>query len=171
VDTGDAPVEIDFYGGYKAELAKGVGFDVGVLQYWYPGSKLDRIADDAETTEVYGALTYGPATLKYSHSLTTLFGFPDSKNSGYLDLSATFDAGNGISVIPHVGRQRVRRNGDFSYTDYSVTVAKDYSGLTFSAAFVGTNAKDDDDDVFAYPSPSGKNLGRRGLVVAVKKVF
>ena len=45
------------------------------------------------TTEIYGALTYGPATLKYSHSVTNLFGTPTASNSGYLDLGATFDVG------------------------------------------------------------------------------
>lgn len=32
-----APVEMDFYGGYKANLAQDVPLDVGVLQYYYPG--------------------------------------------------------------------------------------------------------------------------------------
>lgn len=169
VDTDDTNLEVDFYGGYKTEVTPGVAIDVGLLQYWYPGNKLDRIAEDADTTELYMAVSYGPATLKYSHSLTTLFGFPDSEGSGYLDLSATFDAGNGISVTPHIGHQRVRHNGDFSYTDYSLSVAKDFYGMTFSAAVVGTDAEDD--AFVAYPSPSGRNLGRTGLVVAVKKVF
>jgi uncharacterized protein (TIGR02001 family) len=166
VDTDDTGLEVDFYGGYKAELAPGVGFDVGLLQYWYPDNQLDRIADDANTTEAYAALSYGPATLKYSHSLTTLFGFPDSEGSGYLDLSATFDVGNGILVTPHVGRQRVRRNGAFSYTDYSLSVSKDVAGFILSGAFVGT-----DTDHAHYPSPANKNLGKNGLVVSVKKVF
>lgn len=171
VDAGDARVEIDIYGGYKGEIAKGIGFDVGLLQYWYPRNKLDRISpnEKAETTELYGAVTYGPATLKYSHALSTLFGFADSENSGYLDLSATFDVGGGFSVTPHVGHQRVRHNSFFSYTDYSLTVAKDVAGVTLSAALVGTDAEDG--AVLAYPSPSGKNLGRNGLVVAVKKTF
>ena len=32
-----APVEMDFYGGYKGELAPSVPFDLGVMQYYYPG--------------------------------------------------------------------------------------------------------------------------------------
>jgi uncharacterized protein (TIGR02001 family) len=171
VDTGDAPLEVDFYAGYKADLGQGTAFDVGLLQYWYPGNKLDRIPpnEKADTTELYAALLYGPATLKYSHALTSLFGFPDSEGSGYLDLSVALDAGNGITVTPHVGHQRVRNNGDFSYTDWSIAIAKDFAGLTVSAAVVGTDAEDN--GFVAYPSPSGRNLGRTGLVVAVKKAF
>ena len=48
-----------------------------------------------DTTELYVAGTWGPATLKYSHAVTNLFGFSDSKNSYYLDLNATFDIGLG----------------------------------------------------------------------------
>ncbi len=33
-----APIEMDFYGGYKTEIVKNVPIDVGVLQYYYPGS-------------------------------------------------------------------------------------------------------------------------------------
>ena len=96
---GDAGVEIDVYGGYKGEIVKDVGYDVGVLTYQYPGNDLPT---KAETTELYGALTYGPATLKYSHAVTNTFANADSKNSFYVDLSATFDVA-GFSVVPHVG--------------------------------------------------------------------
>ena len=170
-DTGSANVEIDFYGGYKGEIQKDFGYDVGLLQYWYPSNKLADIGlKNANTTELYGALTYGPATLKYSHSLTTLFGTPDSKGSGYLDLSASFDVGSGFTVAPHVGYQKVKHFSDGSYTDYSVTVSKDLAGFTLSGALVGTDAKEVG-GIPVYPSPDLKNLGKNGLVVAVKKTF
>ena len=174
---GNTAVEIDLYGGYKGEIAKDFGYDVGVLQYYYPGNKLKDIgAKNANTTEIYGALTYGPATLKYSHSLTPLFGFgnatDDSQGSGYLDLSANFDVGAGVTLTPHVGHQRVAGSGfsDFSYTDYSLTAAKDWAGFTWSGAIVGTDVKKNN-GVAVYASPDGKNLGKTALVVAVKKVF
>lgn len=175
VDTGSSPLEVDLYGGYKGEIQKDLSYDVGVLQYWYPGNKLRNLTTaNANTFEIYGAVTFGPATLKYSHSLTNLFGtvMPDgnSKGSGYLDLSATFDVG-GFSVVPHIGHQKIKNWSDGSYTDYSLTVSKDAAGFTWSGAIVGTDAKHDPADVFAYPSPSGKNLGRNGLVLAVKKTF
>ena len=109
---GDGKVEVDIYGGYKG-TAGPVAYDVGVLTYQYPSAALSV---SPNTTEIYGAATMGPATLKYSHALTNTFGFANSKNSGYLDLSATFDVGNGFTVVPHIGRQRIAGsgNGDFS---------------------------------------------------------
>ena len=172
LDTGSAPIEWDFYGGYKGEIAKDFSYDVGLLQYYYPSNHLSNIPNNysPNTLEAYGALTYGPATIKYSHSLTRLFGFQSSKGSGYLEAAATFDVGGGYSVTPHIGYQKVRHNSNYSYTDYSVTGAHDWFGLTFSAAIVGTDTKDIAGSP-AYVSPSNKNLGRTALVVAVKKTF
>ena len=149
---GGADVELDLYGGYKGSIVEGLGFDVGVLRYQYPGSELPV---SPNTTELYGALTYGPGTLKYSHSVTNLFGFDDSKGSGYVDLSAT----SSRLPFPH------------PYTDYSFTVAKDFSGFLVSAGVVGTDTKKIDGER-AYASPeNGKNLGKTALVAGVKYVF
>lgn len=158
---GDANVEIDLYGGYKGEIVKDVGFDVGVLTYQYPSNGLNP---SANTTELYGAVTYGPATLKYSHSLTNLFGFADSKNSGYLDLSAGFDVGDGLMVTPHIGYQKVANNSAATYTDYSLSLSKDFSGIVVSGGVYGT-------DTDAYVAPNGKNLGKAGVVVGLKYNF
>ncbi len=165
---GDAPAEIDVYGGYKGDIVKdSLTYDVGVLSYQYPGHKLSV---SPVTTEVYGALTFGPATVKYSHSLTNLFGFSDSKNSGYLDLSASFDVGGGVMLAPHVGYQKVSGNSDFSYTDVALGVSKDFSGLVVSATAVYADVKKLG-GVPAYVGPNGKNLGKAGVVLGVKYNF
>lgn len=168
VDTGSAPVELDLYGGYKGKISPSLGYDAGLLQYIYPGNRLARLARNANTLELYGALGFGAVTLKYSHSLTTLFGTPDSRGSGYWELNASFAVGHGVSVAPHIGHQRIRNWSAGSYTDYSLGVAKDMAGLTFSFALVATDAKADAGFV-AYPAPGGRNLGKSGLVWTVKK--
>ena len=162
---GDADVEVDIYGGYKTTFGA-FGADFGVLRYLYPNSRLG-FAPHPNTTEVYAAGTWGPATLKYSHAVTNLFGFADSKGSGYLDLSATFETGFwGLTVTPHVGHQRVRRNSAASYTDWSIALGKDFgNGLSASLAYVDT-------DTDAYVSPvNGRNLGSSTLVLGVKYSF
>ena len=171
---GDADVEWDVYAGYKGEISKELGYDVGVLGYLYPGAVTDAWTaagfKNPNTAEVYGALTYGPATLKYSHSVTNLFGTPDSKQSGYLDLSASFDVA-GLALTPHIGYQSVRHASDFSYTDYALTVSKDVAGFVLSAAIVGADTKSIN-GAKAYASPAnGKDLGRAGLVLGIKKTF
>jgi len=162
---GDAPVELDLYGGYKG-AAGGLAYDVGFLRYEFSGNKL---RPNANTNEIYGAVTYGIFTAKYSHALSNLFGFSASKNSGYLDLSATIDLGSGYSLVPHVGHQSVKGAGNskYAYTDYALTLAKDLgNGLTATAALIGTDAEKG-----AYVSPAGKQLGKTGAVVGLKYTF
>lgn len=158
---GDADVEVDIYGGYKTAFG-GVGLDVGVLRYLYPGSNL---AVNPDTTEVYIGGTWGPATLKYSHAVTNLFGFADSKNSYYVDLSATFDTGFwGLTFTPHVGYQKVKNNDPASYTDWSLTLAKEFMpGLVGSLSYVESD--------ITVPAPGGRNLGKGGAVLGVKYTF
>jgi uncharacterized protein (TIGR02001 family) len=159
---GGGNVELDVYGGYKFAMGD-LSYDLGALAYAYPGNKL---AVSANTTELYGAVTYGAFTAKYSHAITNLFGVATSKNSNYLDVSATFDLGNGLTVTPHIGNQFIK-NGD-SYTDLSVTVSKDYSGLVVSAALVGNTGLT---APYTLPGSGTKDLGRSGLVLSVKKNF
>ena len=161
---GDANVEVDLYGGYKGELAAGLGYDVGVLSYVYPSNKLPT---SANTTELYGAVTYGPATLKYSHAVTDTFGNPDSKNSYYVDLSAGFDLGNGLMLTPHIGYQGIKGPAKdlASYTDVALTLAKDFGGVQLSVSLVGTDADK------SFYTVKGKELGKAGLVVGLKTSF
>ncbi|HEX2547988.1 MAG TPA: TorF family putative porin [Ramlibacter sp.] len=172
--TDRGSVEVDLYAGYKGSIGAvdGLGFDVGGLYYWYVNNNLKRATgENANTFELYGALTYGPATLKYSHALTTLFGTPNSENSGYLDLSATFETGMwGITLTPHVGRQWIRNTGH--YTDYSLTAGKDLGdGLVVSLAVVGTNFEDRFGFPYTLVGSGSRDLGKTGLVLGVKKTF
>ena len=72
----DGKSEVDIYGGYKFETS-GVTYDLGVLAYQYPGNTLKNITsadlENANTTEVYGAATFGAYTLKYSNAVSNLF--------------------------------------------------------------------------------------------------
>lgn len=171
---GDADVEIDVYGGYKGEIAKDLSYDVGVLQYLYPSNKLNP---SANTFELYGAITSGPFTAKYSHATTNLFGFAKSKQSGYLDLSASFEIADGWSAAPHIGYQKVKGagNSNYSYTDFALTFSKEFKlkdagTVVPSIALVGTST-DKIGTSYAYSSPSGKNLGRGSVVLGVKYNF
>ena len=162
---GGADVELDLYGGYKGTIADGLSYDVGALRYVYPSNGLKPSAD---TQEVYGAITAGAFTIKYSHATSNLFGFADSSGSGYLDVTASFDLGNGYMLAPHVGHQRVagKGNGIYSYTDYALTLSKDFSGVVPSISLIGTDAQKG-----SYVAPNGKQLGRIGVVVGLKYNF
>jgi uncharacterized protein (TIGR02001 family) len=166
---GGGDVEWDIYGGKRGEIVKDVSYDVGILSYVYPSNGLGNVAGfaNANTTEIYGQIGYGPAYLKYSHTVTNLFGFVDSKNSGYLDLGANIDVAQGLTLNLHAGHQNVKNTSVASYTDWKIGLTKDFGVVTAAIAAIGTNA-----DKTAYASPvNGKFMGKNALVVSVSKTF
>jgi uncharacterized protein (TIGR02001 family) len=160
--------ELDLYGGYKFESG-GLAYDVGFLRYQYSGNNLSKLGEytNPNTNEVYAAATSGAYTFKYSYSLSTLFGYIGSKGSDYFDLSANYDMGSGITLTPHIGRAIIQGNGNVSYTDGSLTVAKDLGdGLSVTAAAVVTNAK-----ASFFNSYSNYATGKSAVVIGLKYGF
>ena len=179
-----APIEMDFYGGYKTEVG-GVALDGGLLQYYYstrgmPGSTTVATCQTAglrnacgvnpNTTEAYFAATYQFAMLKYSYALTDLFGIYDSKGASYIDLALNYDTGfEGITLNGHVGRQMIstKTDGvDYSYTDWKIGLTKDLGkGLNVAVAYIGTNAKQ------AAYYVGTKNSGKGTGFISLTKTF
>ena len=186
-----APIEMDFYGGFKKELiAEGFASDVGLLQYYYATSGISTASGyvNPNTTEIYVAqnATFGPVTgfLKFSYALSNTFGTASSTGSNYSDLTANYDTGfYGITVNGHFGFQKIA--GQYlnagaaspSYADWKLGLTKDFGGgLSASAAYVGTNVKSGVNaagvpNSYAYASPTGRNLGGQTGVVSLTKTF
>ncbi|MET3115805.1 uncharacterized protein (TIGR02001 family) [Undibacterium sp. GrIS 1.8] len=167
---GDGNIEWDIYGGKRGEIVKDVSYDVGFLSYVYPSNGLGSVPGfaNANTTEIYGQVGYGPVYAKYSHSVTNLFGFVDSKNSGYLDIGANVEVvpESGYTLNLHAGHQTVKNNSASSYTDWKIGVTKEFVGVTFSLAAIGTNA-----DEKLYFTPAGKFTGKTSVVFSALKSF
>ena len=150
---GTANVETDIYAGYKGEAGP-VAYDVGVLQYVYNGS-VARGAVRANTTELYVAGTIKMFTLKYSHVVSNaIFATPNSKNSGYLDLSASFPITDALAINAHVGHQIIKNTGGLgTYTDGKVEAAYDFgNGLALSGGATATDANK------GFYTPAGKKF-------------
>jgi hypothetical protein len=154
-----APVEMDFYAGFKKEIiGEGFASDIGVLQYYYPTNGLPSIGSisrssgqpyaaiqatarqasgtNPSTTEVYAAqnFTFGPVTgfAKISYALTPLFGIYNSKGSFYPDLTANYDTGYyGIALNAHIGYQGAASvNYTYQGTGYNFNYTDWKLGLT-----------------------------------------
>jgi uncharacterized protein (TIGR02001 family) len=175
-----ASLEADIYGGYKG-TAGPIGYDVGILTYNYPGSGKPSGNAKPDTTEVYGAVTWEFLTVKYSHSTGSLFGWtkPDgskTKGSGYLEVNAAFDLGNGFGLAGHVGHQSVKGLGNASYTDVKIGATKDVGIGVIGLAVSATNAKADCGNADAYcfvnaTTGSTYDAGKTRLVATFGKTF
>jgi uncharacterized protein (TIGR02001 family) len=139
--------EMDFYGGYAGEAA-GIGYDVGVLYYYYPGTD-----SSANTTEVYGKISYGPVSAKYSHTVSSKwFGVDGGRGTGYLEVNGSYEVMSGITLVGHVGTTQfssdAKAAGVVNYTDYKLGAAFAVgAGFTAEAAVVGATKESDWGDI------------------------
>ncbi len=162
VILGDGSIEMDFYGGYKFEIAPDVTADVGVLQYYY------QSAEEYNTTEVYVGASWKWFSAKYSYGVSDdVFGVVDADGSWYLDLNGNFEVADKTTLNVHVGRQKFRGpNSDgASYTDWKIGASYAFDFATVGLAYIDTNAGD------FYTSAGGKDLGDSTVVLSVSKTF
>ena len=182
-------LEIDLYGGFKTELGKtGLGIDLGALQYYYPGAHNTNLPK-ANTTELYGALTYGWLQAKLSGVVSNdAWGFGkkygdgtvtngDERGAYYAELNANVPlADTGITALLHVGRQefkdaRYTAGGpDASYTDWKVGLTKGFDGgVNIGAFYTDTNISAA--NAASNWTYAGKNIGDSTGTVFVQKTF
>lgn len=152
----DGNLEMDFYGGYKTAIGD-FGLDVGAILYYYPGSEgkvLGAGASSGAVTnkEIYIGGSWKFLSLKYSHSVDDYFSLrgwdstftttgKSTRGTGYLDLSANYDLGNGWGINGHVGRLNAKNMNNADYTDWKLGVTKDVNGWVFAASYIDTNAE------------------------------
>jgi uncharacterized protein (TIGR02001 family) len=163
-----APIEMDFYGGYKNTFKVnelGFNYDVGVLQYFYPGGYTNP---RPYTTELYAGIGYGPVFLKYSQSVTNLFGIANSQYSSYIDLSVNYPLNVwDLTLNAHLGYQSVQHNSAASYLDWKLGLTKDLGkGFSVALAYIGTNAKDS-----FYTNSHNHNVGNNTVWASLTKTF
>lgn len=137
-------LETNVYGGYAGEAGP-FGFDVGLLQYYYPGSYGGDYRADGNkkphTLEGYAGLSWEFLSFTYSHSFTNLFGIDDSKNSKYYDLAASYEIMDGLSLDAHYGYSSIK-NAD-NYKDWSLGLTKSYRGFDIGLHYVDTDISGD----------------------------
>lgn len=187
-----ASLEMDFYGGYRFEPVKDLAADVGVLFYVYPGARLNQspgVPGDKkyDNAELYAGLTSGPFNAKVSYAVTDYFGLNgttagyayfsalpdrgDSKGTVYLELNYSLDLGDKLTLGAHAGHTVVRHYGELSYTDLKLSLNKEWAGLNFGAAAVGSDAKRDYYQVANAGGADAKRVGTATLVLSVGKTF
>lgn len=133
-------LELDLYGGYKGTIGA-IGYDVGLLQYYYPGS-YPKGFNSPDTLEGYIGLSWEFLSFKYSYAFTDLFGYDRSDGSQYYDLGAAVDVGGGFTLAAHVGYSDIK--GEDDYTDWKLGVTKEFGGFNFGLHYVDTDVDNAD---------------------------
>lgn len=165
-----AGIEMDFYGGYKFEVAPEVGLDVGILKYYYPEART-AAGDKLDALELYVGASWKWLSAKYSRSIDDeYFGFTDAKGSSYVELNANFEIMDKTVLGLHVGHQKFKNSSAANYTDYKVGVTRDFGFATLGLAYVTTNG---DSSVYTYTNSRGKSkdVSNGTVVLSLSKTF
>ena len=159
-------VELDFYTGFRGNFGGGVSYDVGIYEYYYPGSYPHGYTRPY-TLEAYAAVGWRALTLKYSQTLGNAFGVADSRNSRYLDLSWNWEFSPGWLVNAHAGRQQISHLKAASYSDWKLGLTRNFAnGYAVALGYYDTNARES-----VYTNTMGHYLGRATAVISASKAF
>lgn len=172
-----ANLEMDFYGGYKHAFEGGVGLDVGVIYYYYPGSGAGGTTN-IDNTELYIGGSFGPLSLKYFYAVSDFFGAPDSSGSSYIDLGFSYDLGSGFGVNAHYGYQYLKGDarvseiggqfpGPDNISDWKLGGTYTVDGWVFGLAYIATNRN----YTAGTAAISNRDISSGTAVVSVSKTF
>jgi len=181
----NSSLEWDFYGGVNGNFGKSdFGYDVGLIYYYYPGTK-NPGAVSANTTEIYGALSWKWLSAKYSYALSDYFGVRDLNNNKtdgtwYLDLKAKYDieegAAKGLSFWGHYGVTKIPGtyavNADPSYNDWNVGASYTIQSSVFKDTEIGAYWSDTTSiNRAVYTNAQNYDTAKGMFVAYVKKTF
>jgi uncharacterized protein (TIGR02001 family) len=176
-------LEIDIYGGFAGEFGEtGIGYDVGFLQYLYPGEMRGNSGyGHANTLELYAGLSYKDLSATYYEVMTESAwtwgknnGVGDSaKGTWYLSVDYEHDVGqyfgiDGLTASLHYGRQEFdgTLNEPYDYSDYLFGLEKEVMGFN-----VGYNLTTTNQSKSTWVPVDGKYLGETRNVLYVAKEF
>jgi uncharacterized protein (TIGR02001 family) len=172
-DSGN--MEIDLYGGFRGNIgATDFTYDVGAIQYWYPGDRPSGVTN-ADTTEIYGAAGWKWFTAKYSYYVSNnVFGFSNADGSYYLGLSGSLPVGEtGLTAGATWGTFKFKNNGNQDYDDWSISATYDMGKLTKVAdgVTVGVKYTDTNADRAYWTDANGQDLSKGTATFWVAKAF
>lgn len=163
-------LEMDFYGGYKTELA-GVALDFGMIYYNYPSASKPNTSD---TREVYIGAAYGPAALKVSRVLSNNYFASttgDASGTMYYDLTLSQEVMPKLTASVHAGYTDYKLDTSTtktSYADYNVGLTYDYEGYMLGVKYFINDTKPGTE---TYATAGTKKLYKDGFAVSVLKAF
>lgn len=144
-DGYDGSLELDVYAGFSADINDDWSWDIGGLYYAYPGDD----GDDGDFFEVYGSISWKDLSVGVAYSDDY---YAETDEATYISADYSFALPNEFALDLHVGYQILEEDGGFlatdedGYTDYSVTISRDFGGFNWAVAYVGTDL--DEEDVF-----------------------
>jgi uncharacterized protein (TIGR02001 family) len=135
-----AHLEVDIYAGFSGNFTEKMGWDIGVLNYGYPGAASSLNYD---FTEAYAKLNYdfGVAKTTLAVNQTSDY-FAASGSATYIALDVEVPLPSDFALAIHAGNQKIDKNAAFAtpdYTDYKIGISKEFGGFGFALDWIDTD--------------------------------
>lgn len=174
----DGRVEWDIYGAYSGS-AGDAGYSIGYYHYLYPGAEYKATRTTYDYGELAFGLTYKSVYAKYNYTVTPeFFGIEHARGTGYLDVGANLDLGQGWTLNLHFGHGRVANNSVWNWRDYKAGIGKLLApGWTLAAAYTRAHGKTNayDNYTLGIPNAAGvidtSNPAAGTLVLSLTRSF
>lgn len=128
----DASVEVDLYGGFGGDLGGGLSFDVGYIQYLYPGTD----GEELDFGEIYGGLGF-ESEEGFGVGGYVYYDF-DNENI-YIEGTASYAFTDSFGADVSLGNYSFEGGGD--YTAYSVGGTYSYESFDFDLRYWSTDVE------------------------------
>ena len=126
---GTLGTEIDLYAGYAAEFEDYFSYDIGVIQYRYPGA-------DTHVEEWHITLDFDVVSATYHKG---------EDDYDYIELNTTFDLAEDFTLDLHYGREE---RGVWTWNDYGVTL--NYQVNDNYRVYLSATSKEDREDFLFF---------------------
>jgi uncharacterized protein (TIGR02001 family) len=144
VDFGDeASIEMDLYFGHAGETDNGIGWDVGLLRYLYPGEEYDY-------NEVYGFLSYSYFSVGITHGYDV---YDSDTAATYYQAGFDYELPMGVALSAGIGYYDYEQSyvdaiwyggtangGPNDAIDYRIGVSKEFVGIGFDLSYIDVDS-------------------------------
>lgn len=133
----DASMELDIYAGFSSEFGEtGIGYDVGVLRYMYPGE------ESLDWNEVYGSLSYSFFSFGIAHSGDV---YGSGEKGTYYSLGFDYELPYGLALSAGYGYYDYDDEVfEDNHQDYRIGIAKDFAGFTLDVTYYDMDSDGED---------------------------
>jgi len=132
-DGDTAHMELDIYAGFGGEFGEsGLGYDLGVLRYIYPGS------EGLDWNEFYGSLSYSFFNVGVAYSGDV---YNSSETGIYYSAGFDYDLPGEVALSAGVGLYDYDDEvSDDNHTDYHIGLSRDFIGFGFDVSYYGMDS-------------------------------
>ena len=137
-DSVDGNVEFDYYVGFGSNLTDDIAYDLGWIQYDYPGNSSLNFSEYYASLSAFGFSVGTAYSSDFGGDNSTLYSY-----IGY-EYTLPYDIGLAVQYGNYDFKDATFASGEDSYSDWSLGLSKTVAGLDLGLTYTDTDIKGSD---------------------------